>query len=356
MAAMSFAAIFSQIFSGGKTLFAVKEVWDLWKAVSGKEDPPRPAAPAQQSATAANTQPEAPSEVKANRAMADEAFELHALLEVTTVRGYPATAYKLRAADFWIVPVIAHRLRPGAVKKLFDAFATQVTTVSRKETVDWTVHAPGPNNKTRPDTPVEKTWAEELNYMGPRIVRGLVGLAVQAQASPEVKKKPGGTEREKGVDFVVDFLSDSQLLKNGSDSAAIATEETAAFTTREALRLETQAHRFAAWMAVRSEPTDPGVTWQNVWEAILDEPAIVRKEQAIKKAKDGEPLQKAHEAFRVALLAEVTCYVQRPGLALRQAIAQTEENQGRRRIAIFLAASALTILILLLALVPSAPI
>lgn len=187
----------------------------------------------------------APKNVPANKAMADEAHELHALLKaMSNQNDKTGIFYEIPPDKFWIMQTIWTHLPKGAVKKLFDVFATEIVTRKHSKVTGWTKHPTPEGGKPRPDTPEREEVTAEENVMGPQLINGLVWYAVQAQKSPKVPDVPQGTNPDlKGVLYVVEMLKSSQRLSNLEDDLASGTEKAAAIAARKAAEGDTFLHR-----------------------------------------------------------------------------------------------------------------
>lgn len=184
-------------------------------------------------------------DVAANKAMKDEAHELHALLRAMSNQDQKTGIfYEIPPDQFWIMQSIWTRLPKGAVKKLFDAFATQIVTRKHTKVTGWTKHpAPEGGGKPRPDTPEKEEMVIEENLMGPQLISGLVWYTMQAQSSPKVPAVPSGTDPElKGVIYVVEMLKSSQRLANLQDDMTSSGDKAAALTARKAAEGDTLLH------------------------------------------------------------------------------------------------------------------
>ena len=184
-------------------------------------------------------------DIKANKEMKDEAHELHALLKAMSKEAEKTGIfYEIPPNEFWIMQAIWTRLPKGAIKKLFDAFATEIVTKKHSKVTGWTRHATPEGGKPRPDTPEKEEMVIEENMMGPQLISGLVWYTVQAQQSPKVPDVPQGTDPDfKGVLYVVEMLKSSQRLSNLEDDLASGTEKAAAITARKAAEGDTLLHR-----------------------------------------------------------------------------------------------------------------
>lgn len=278
------------------------------------------------------------SDITANKAMKDEARELHALLEAMSSDN-TGINYVPKASEFWIPAAIAARLKPGAVKKLFDSFATEVVSVRHSEVKGYTQHEPDPNGKPRKETPIKEEFTSEMNHLGPQIIRGLMWLAVKSQASADIPAPPAGTDPKlKGVIYVVGFLETSRLLENVDDKLTAAGEKGKALAAFAAKNTDTLAHLVMAFRKL-------GYNWGNL-QMILRSPTVWAARDAIDDAKEGQPTLDAHEAFQAALIEAVTAHHRRPGWLARQMAAAEKRRAENRRLVIMCGCALIALIII----------
>ncbi len=304
--------------------------------IRGPKPTPNQAAPQEKSPD------EKPKDITANKAMKDEARELHALLAAMSGDN-TGINYVPKASEFWIPAAIATRLKPGAVKKLFDSFATEVVTVRHSEIKSYTQHEPDPNGKPRKETPIKEEYSSEMNHLGPQIIRGLVWLAVKSQASTDIPAPPAGTDPKlKGVIYVVGFLETSRLLENAEDKLTATGEKGKALAAIAAKNTDTLAHLFMAFRKL-------GYNW-GVLQGILRSPTVRAARDAIDDAKEGQPTLDAHEAFQAALIEAVTAYHRRPGWLARDMAAAEKRRADNTRLIAWVAVPSVLIIAILFGL------
>lgn len=261
---------------------------------------------------------EAPKDVDANKGMKDEARELHALLEAMSGHN-TGINYTPKPSEFWIPVAIAARLKPGAVKKLFDSFATEVVSVKHSEIAGYTQHEPDPGGKPRKETPIKEDFTSEINHLGPQIIRGLVWLAVKSQTSPDIPAPPAGTDQKlKGVCYVVSLLETSRLLENTDDKLAAAGDKGKALAAIAAKNTDTLAHVAMAYRKL-------GYDW-GILQEILRSPTVRAARDAIDDATEVQQILDAHETLQETLRQAVIRRNTHPGWLARRIEARQRER------------------------------
>lgn len=125
--------------------------------------------------------------------------------------------YRVKRAELHIFPKLVDVLPPGAVKRLMQTVAVEVTTVKRKKTTGFTQHKDPRDPSKSKSTPITSEWDDKLNLKGQQVISGLTWLVMNQ----------GSDTEEKRIAAIAKTLQDLRILENAEDKRAAALKATA---------------------------------------------------------------------------------------------------------------------------------
>ncbi len=280
--------------------------------------------------------PPGPQVISENREQEGELYALLAWLSTLYMAdGTCALEYKVAATEAHIFPKVVAALPPGAIKRLMQTVAVEVTTIKRKKTTGFTQHKDpkDPTGQRTRETPIVSEWDEKLNQKGAQVISALTWLVTSGKGA-EAKR----------IKAVAETLQSLHILDNLEDKAAVAAKAAAdkasAFGTKVVGWCndhETGIHIGLAEVAIGKE---------NVARILAGRPA-----QELLAAIDAAPeteKQGRRNAFQAFLLALVKQH-QDPAIKrheAREAGRMTAEEKDKRLTRIFVITIVVGVIIL----------
>ncbi len=199
--------------------------------------------------------------------------------------------YRAKRTELHVFPKLVDALPPGAVKRLMQTVAVEVTTVKRKKTTGFTQHKDSRDPSKSKQTPITSEWDDKLNLKGQQVIGALTWLVMNQ----------GSDTEDKRIAAIAKTLQSLRILDNLEDKTAAGTRAAKDKADEVWAKLkdwygdyDSRVHVFLATVATNRETVN----------RILSSPEAIRLMAAIEAA-PAEQKRQCHEAFQAFLLQRV---------------------------------------------------
>lgn len=247
--------------------------------------------------------------IQENRAQEGELYALLAWLSTIHMddgdNARSILEYRVKRTELHIFPKLVDALPPGAVKRLMQTVAVEVTTVKRKKTTGFTQHKDHKDPSKSKQTPITSEWDDKLNLKGQQVISALTWLVTNQ----------GSDTEDKRIAAIAKTLKDLRILENAEDramAAAKATADKAGEWQRQWKEYygkhDTALHELAALLATDRETL----------RRITESERAKELRAAVEAAPEGERRAR-HEAYQL-YLQEMVRHFRDPAIIRAQAI------------------------------------
>lgn len=161
-----------------------------------------------------------PEVIQENKAQEGELYSLLAWLSTLHVDDSDNSPcileYRVKRAENGIFPKLVDALPHGAVRRLMQTVAVEVTTVKRKKTTGFTQHKDPKDPGKSKQTPITSEWDDKLNLKGQQLINAITWLVVNE----------GSDTEDKRIAAIAKKLQSLTVLENAEDKAAAAFKAT----------------------------------------------------------------------------------------------------------------------------------
>lgn len=262
--------------SGGDLLQAAKAAAEFFQGRKSNAAP-------QPKAAAADHGPQAIDE---NKRQQGELFALHGWLSSLWIDDKTsALEYRVKPDEAHIFPKIVAALPSGAIRRLMQTIAVEVTVIKRKKTTGFTdVKDPRDPAKVK-KAPILSEWEETMNLKGQQVVSALTWLVIK-DASPKEDER---------IKAVAETLQSFRILDNLEDTAKDKADEVWSKLKTWYGDNDSRIHVFLAKVATNRETVN----------RILASPRAEELWRAVETAATPEEKRERHEVFQAYLLQMV---------------------------------------------------